>query len=111
MPEEILYDNQKLVVLGRSADGPRFHPAFLAFCGQFGFRPRLCRPYRAKTKGKVERSIGYVRDRFFCGRTFTDVADLNHQLERWLARWPTSASTRPPARLPATACCAKAFCP
>lgn len=69
----------------RSADGPIYHPALLAFAGQFGFRPRLCRPYRAKTKGKVERSIGYVRDRFFCGRTFTDVADLNHQLETWLA--------------------------
>lgn len=85
MPEEILYDHQKVVVMTRSADGPIYHPALLAFAGQFGFRPRLCRPYRAKTKGKVERSIGYVRDRFFCGRTFTDVADLNHQLETWLA--------------------------
>jgi transposase len=84
MPEEILYDNQKLVVLGRTADGPRFHPEFLQFAGQFGFRPRLCRPYRARTKGKVERAIGYVRDRFFCGRTFTDVADANHQLITWL---------------------------
>jgi transposase len=84
MPEEILYDNQKLVVLSRSAGGPRFHPEFLQFAGQFGFRPRLCRPYRARTKGKVERSIGYVRDRFFCGKTFTDVADANQQLLRWL---------------------------
>jgi transposase len=86
MPEEILYDNQKVVVLSRSADGPVFHPALLAFAGQFGFRPRLCRPYRARTKGKVERSIGYIRDRFFCGRTFTDIPDLNHQLEVWLAK-------------------------
>jgi transposase len=85
MPEEILYDNQKVVVLSRRSDGPVFHPALLAFAGQFGFRPRLCRPYRARTKGKVERSIGYIRDRFFCGRTFTDIADLNHQLEIWLA--------------------------
>jgi transposase len=84
IPEEILYDNQKQVVLGRSADGPRFHPEFLSFCGQFGFRPRLCRPYRAQTKGKVERSIGYLKDRFFCGRTFTDLPDMNLQLERWI---------------------------
>jgi len=62
-----------------------FHPALLSFAGQFGFKPRLCRPYRAKTKGKVERSIGYVRDRFFCGRTFTGLDDLNHQLATWLA--------------------------
>jgi transposase len=86
MPEEILYDNQKVVVLSRSSGGPVFHPALLAFAGQFGFRPRLCRPYRARTKGKVERSIGYIRDRFFCGRTFTDIPDLNHQLELWLAK-------------------------
>jgi len=84
MPEEILYDNQKQVVLSRTADGPRFHPEFLAFCGQFGVRPRLCRPYRAKTKGKVERSIGYLKDRFFCGRTFTGLTDMNHQLEQWI---------------------------
>jgi transposase len=86
IPEEILYDNQKQVVLARTADGPRFHPEFLSFCGQFGFRPRLCRPYRARTKGKVERSIGYVKDRFFCGRTFTDLADMNDQLAHWLSK-------------------------
>jgi transposase len=85
IPEEILYDNQKQVVLARTADGPRFHPEFLSFCGQFGFGPRLCRPYRARTKGKVERAIGYVKDRFFCGRTFTDLADMNHQLAHWLS--------------------------
>jgi len=34
----------------------------------------------------VERSIGYIRERFFCGRTFTDIPDLNHQLELWLAK-------------------------
>jgi transposase len=84
MPEEILYDNLKLVVLSRQGGQVHFHPEFLQFAGQFGFRPRLCRPYRARTKGKVERSIGYVRDRFFCGRTFTDVADANHQLALWL---------------------------
>jgi transposase len=85
MPEEILYDNLKLVVLSRRGGQAHFHPEFLAFSGHYGFRPRLCRPYRAKTKGKVERMIGYLKDRFFCGRTFTDVADMNDQLERWLA--------------------------
>lgn len=85
MPEEILYDNLKLVVLSRAGGQVRFHPEFLAFAGHYGFRPRPCRPYRAKTKGKVERSIGYVKDRFFCGRTFTGVEDANEQLTRWLA--------------------------
>ncbi len=103
MPEEILYDNQKVVVLSRSSDGPVFHPALLAFAGQFGFKPRLCRPYRARTKGKVERSIGYIRDRFFCGRTFIDIPDLNHQLAMWLetanAREHKTTGERPCDRL------------
>ena len=84
-PRRSSCDNQKQVVLARTADGPRFHPEFLSFCGQFGFSPRLCRPYRARTKGKVERSIGYVKDRFFCGRTFTGLCDMNDQLSRWLS--------------------------
>lgn len=84
MPEEILYDNQKQAVLAHTREGARFHPGLLAFAGHYGFRPRACRPYRAKTKGKVERSIGYLKDRFFCGRTFRDLADLNVQLQVWI---------------------------
>lgn len=104
LPEEILYDNQKQVVLARTADGPRFHPEFLAFSGHFGFRPRLCRPYRARTKGKVERTIGYVKDRFFCGRTFTDLPVMNARLTRWLcevanAREHATTGERPSDRL------------
>lgn len=86
MPEEILYDNQKQAVLARSADGVRFHPALLAFAGHYSFKPRACRPYRAKTKGKVERAIGYLKDRFFCGRTFQDLADMNTQLALWVEK-------------------------
>jgi len=84
MPAEILYDNAKVVVLSRTAAGPRYNPGLLDFAGRYGFAPRLCRPYRARTKGKVERSIGYLRDRFFCGRTFTSLEDLNAQLLAWL---------------------------
>jgi transposase len=65
---EVLYDNMKTVVLQRDAYGPgehRFQPAFLDFAGHCGFLPRLCRPYRAKTKGKVERFNGYLRRSFY----------------------------------------------
>jgi transposase len=65
---EVLYDNMKTVVLERDAYGPgeqRFHPAFLDFASHHGFLPRLCRPYRAKTKGKVERFNGYLRRSFY----------------------------------------------
>ena len=65
--------------------------AFLRFAAHWGFRPRACRPYRAKTKGKVERPIRYLRESFFYGRTFLDDADLNAQAEHWRA---TTANRR-----------------
>ena len=49
-----------------------------------GFRPRACRPYRAQTKGKVERPIRYCRHSFFYGREFINDDDLNNQAEHWL---------------------------
>ncbi len=68
VPHEVLYDNMKTVVVERDAYGRgrhRFHPGFADFAGHCGFRPRLCRPYRAQTKGKVERFIRYLRDSFW----------------------------------------------
>ena len=84
-PRELLYDHMKTVVLleGGNGQGRRWNPKFLDFSGYYGFQPRLCRPYRARTKGKVERSIGYVKDSFFLGRSFTGVEDLNHQALVW----------------------------
>lgn len=68
VPREVLYDNMKTVVLERNAYGcnlHRFHPGFLDFAGHAGFLPKLCKPYRAKTKGKVERFIGYLKRSFW----------------------------------------------
>lgn len=67
-PREVLYDNMKTVVLERNAYGRnmhRFHPGFLDYAKHAGFLPRLCRPYRAKTKGKVERFVGYLKRSFW----------------------------------------------
>jgi hypothetical protein len=58
---------------------------FRRFAAHWSFRIRACRPYRAQTKGKVERPIRYLRQSFFYGRTFVSDADLNAQVERWLA--------------------------
>ena len=59
------------------------NPEFLRFSHHRGFRIRACRPYRAQTKGKVERSIRYVRKSFFYGRDFVSDDDLNARaLER-----------------------------
>ena len=57
---------------------------FGRFAAHWGFRIRACRPYRAQTKGKVERRIRYVRQSFFYGRRFLNDADLNEQAQAWL---------------------------
>lgn len=67
-PREVLYDNMRTVVLERHGYGRgrhRFHAGFLDFARHCGFRPRLCAPYRAQTKGKVERFIRYLRQSFY----------------------------------------------
>jgi transposase len=68
VPREVLYDNMRTVVLERHRYGRgrhRFHPGFLDFARHCGFRLRLCAPYRAQTKGKVERFIRYLRQSFY----------------------------------------------
>jgi transposase len=67
VPEHILFDNPKTVVIERDFYGEgqhRYNRELLAVAEEFGFRPRLCRPYRAKTKGKVERFNGYLKSSF-----------------------------------------------
>ena len=67
-PPEVLYDNMRTIVLERHGYGRgryRFHPGFLDFARHCGFRPRPCAPYRAQTKGKVERFIRYLRHSFY----------------------------------------------
>ncbi|WLT32820.1 IS21 family transposase [Geothrix sp. PMB-07] len=61
VPEEILTDNVKPLVLGRKGGRPQFHPEFEAFCRHWGVVPRACQPFRARTKGKVENVVGYAK--------------------------------------------------
>ena len=68
VPVEVLYDNMKTVVIERNTYGlgvHRFHAGFLDYARHAGFLPRLCQPYRAQTKGKVERFIGYLKRSFW----------------------------------------------
>ena len=68
VPVEVLYDNMKTVVIERNTyrlGVHRFHAGFLDYARHAGFLPRLCQPYRAQTKGKVERFIGYLKRSFW----------------------------------------------
>ena len=62
-----------------------YNRSLLALGQHYGFQPRACRPYRAKTKGKVERPFSYIRQDFFLARSFRNLDDLNAQLDDWLA--------------------------
>jgi transposase len=97
VPQEVLYDNMRTVVQDRNAYGKglhRFHPGLKDVAHHYGFIPRLCLPYRAKTKGKVERFIGYLRRSFFVPVTSRyrqlgaplDRDTLNTELQLWLDR-------------------------
>lgn len=88
--ETLLYDRMRTVVLGtvRDAGGqrvPKLNETFHAFARHWGFSPRLCQPYRAQTKGKVESGVKYVKRNFAPGRTFVDLEDFNAQLAAWQA--------------------------
>lgn len=87
VPEQILYDRMKTAVLGSADDDGHiiYNRQLLELARHFGFTPRACAAYRAKTKGKVERPFSYVRQDFFLGRDFRDLDDLNAQYEDWLA--------------------------
>jgi transposase len=88
VPEEILYDRMKTVWLETDERGEIvWHAVFLDFARYWGFTPRLCRPYRAQTKGKVESGVKYVRRNFVCGlqgREPSGLTDLNGELRRWV---------------------------
>jgi len=63
---DVLVDNQKSAVLVPSNHGqPGFNERFLDLAAWYGFNPKACRPYRAQTKGKDERMVGYIKGNFF----------------------------------------------
>jgi transposase len=85
VPAEVLVDNQKSAVLDHRIDGVRFNARFLDLAGHYGFRPRACRPARARTKGKDERMVAYIKHHFFVRyRAFDSWAHLNQLAEQWL---------------------------
>jgi len=90
VPQEILYDNMKTIVLKTLTQGTDlrgeicWNPTFHDFARYWGFAPRLCRPYRPQTKGKVESGVSYLRKSFLCGRKAHGLEDLRQQLQGWI---------------------------
>jgi transposase len=83
----LLYDNLKTAVLARQGEAIQFHPRLLELAGHYHFMPRPCAVARGNEKGRVERQIRFLRDRFFAARQFRDVEDINAQFLRWRSEW------------------------
>jgi transposase len=87
IPAEILVDNMKQAVDQHdvSTGSVRWNTQFLDFAAHHGFLPVASPPYWPRVKGKVERGVGYIKESFLEGRSFSSLEDLNRQLETWLA--------------------------
>ena len=83
VPDVVLTDNMKTVVLRHEAGKTIFLPAFESFCADMGFLPKTCQVRRPQTKGKVERLVRYLKENFLPGRRFTNLFDLNAQVLQW----------------------------
>ena len=105
-PEEILYDNMKQVVVKRmmKQSESELNKQFEDFAGFYGYKPILCRPYRGQTKGKVERTVRYVRENFMVGVKYNSLEHLNSQAHAWCnkinAKVHGTTNERPIDRLP-----------
>jgi transposase len=98
-PAEILYDRMRTVFRREDPEAGHiiYNRTLIDFARHYGYLPKACQPYRAKTKGKVERPFRYIRQDFFLGRSFRNLDDLNEQLRDWLdhvANVRTHATTR-----------------
>jgi hypothetical protein len=87
VPRVLLYDNLKSAVLERVGSATHFNPRLLEFSGHYHYEPRPVGVARGNEKGRVERAIRFLRDRFFAARPFRDVADLNGQFRTWREEW------------------------
>jgi transposase len=86
--QTLLIDNAGPLVLRRDRESgvARLHPAFAQFCRELDVAVRVCRPYRARTKGKTESGVGYVKKNAIAGRKFASFAELEEHLVAWMAR-------------------------
>ena len=86
VPRTILGDNARALVLGRDRTTGTvvFHPAYLAFCRDWDVQPRACAPYRARTKGKTEAGVKYVKRNGLADLDFASFAALERHLAEWM---------------------------
>jgi len=104
VPQKLLYDNLKSVVLHHAGSIVQFNPTFLSFAGQYLFEPTAAPPRYPQAKGRVEGAIRFLRHAFFYGRSFDGIADLRAKAAIWRdevanARIHATTRERPAERL------------
>jgi transposase len=94
VPRVILYDNLRSAVLARRGDAVHLHPRLIEMCAHYHCAARPVAVGKGSEKGRVERSIRYIRESFFAARPFTTLEDFNRQARLWRdqiahrRRWP-----------------------
>ncbi len=86
LPKAALTDRMKSVLLEMEDKTPRWNARFADFMASIGVAPRVCKAFTPQTKGKIERTIGFVKKNFWPGISFTDIDDLNRQAAAWCER-------------------------
>jgi hypothetical protein len=86
LPQAALTDRMKSVFLDMDGTTPIWNPIFADFAACLGIAPRVCKPRKPQTKGKIERSVGIIKDGFWPGVRFTDIDDVNQQAQTWCDR-------------------------
>ena len=100
VPRTLLGDNARALVVGRDRGTGTvlFHPAYLAFCRDWDVQPRACAPYRARTKGKTEAGVKFVKRNGLAGAGLRLVRGARSAPRGVDGRWPMRASTGPPMK-------------
>jgi len=85
IPQEVLLDNAKALVVSHNPETREvvFNDRFHAFARHWGFVPKACAPYRARTKGKDENGVGYVKKNALAGHRFPNWEAFEAHLDRW----------------------------
>jgi hypothetical protein len=102
VPRRIMIDNLRSAVLSHPPGGPAcFHPRYLELAAHYGFEPVACPRRQAHHKGRVERSVGYIKHNLLDGLELTGLPALEAEARRWLDEVANPRMHRETRRKPA----------
>lgn len=85
-PEVVLVDNARALIIEHTQERVVVNPVFQQFCADRELTVMACRPYRPRTKGKVENGVKYVKRNAIAGRSFSGILELQEHLKSWMSQ-------------------------